>query len=483
MKTVEITPVTRIEGHAKITVQQDDAGNVTDAHFHVMEIRGFEKFLEGAAVEEAPRITPRICGICQTAHHLASAKATDQVFGLEPPQTAKSLRELMLLGQYIHSHALHFYFLGAPDLVMGPNSDPATRNVVGILKKDPELAKMAIATRKIGQEITGVVGGKPISPVTAIPGGQSKGITSEERNKLLSSSKESVRLIEKGIEVAKPLFEQYADAIELLGPVETHFGAITNGGSLQFYDGPVKIIDKEGNGISEFEANDYLDYIEEKVQPWSYLKFPYLKQIGFPEGNYRVGPLARLNVADSVGTEKAQALFEEYREKFGIAQNTLLYHYARLIELMHAAEKSVQLLEDDSITGTDIRQGLSEPLMSPAEAKEAGETKRGVGLIEASRGILIHDYETDGAGMINRANLIVSTGQNNLSMDIGVRETAKALIKGEEVSEGLKNQLEMIVRAYDPCLSCATHMLNGESPLQVDIHDSEGRLVKQHMLQ
>jgi F420-non-reducing hydrogenase large subunit len=482
MKNIEISPVTRIEGHAKITVQLDDSGNVNDAHFHVMEIRGFEKFLEGAAVEEAPRITPRICGICQTAHHLAAAKATDQVFGLEPPETARKLRELMLLGQYIHSHSLHFYFLGAPDLVMGPESDPAMRNVVGILKKDPALAKMAIDTRKVGQHITGVVGGKPISPVTAIPGGQSKGITEEERTDLLSQAKEAVSLVEKGFEVAKPLFEQYSEAIELLGPVESNFGALSNNGNIEFYDAPVKIIDKSGNSVYEFEAKDYLDYIEEKVQPWSYLKFPYLKQIGFPEGNYRVGPLARLNIAQNVPTEKASALFGEYKDKYGIAQNALLYHYARLIELMYASERAVQLLEDDSITGTDLRQGLSEKLMTKEEAKESGGSRRGVGMIEATRGILIHDYETDDAGFINRANLIVSTGQNNLSMDIGVRETAKAMIKGEEVSEGLKNQLEMIVRAYDPCLSCATHMINGESPLLVDIHDSEGILLKRHVL-
>jgi F420-non-reducing hydrogenase large subunit len=482
MKNIEISPVTRIEGHAKITVQLDDSGSVSDAHFHVMEIRGFEKFLEGAAVEEAPRITPRICGICQTAHHLASAKATDQVFGLQPPETAQKLRELMLLGQYIHSHSLHFYFLGAPDLVMGPESDPALRNVVGILKKDPALARMAIDTRKIGQYITSVVGGKPISPVTAIPGGQSKGITEEERSELLSQAKEAIGLVEKGVEVAKPLFEQYSEAIELLGPVESHFGALSNNGNIELYDAPVKVIDKGGNSVCEFEASDYLDYIEEKVQPWSYLKFPYLKQIGFPEGNYRVGPLARLNIAQNIPTEKASQLFGEYKDKYGIAQNALLYHYARLIELMYAAERSVQLLEDGSITGTDLRQGLSETLMTREEAKESGETRRGVGMIEATRGILIHDYETDAAGYINRANLIVSTGQNNLSMDIGVRETAKALIKGEEVSEGLKNQLEMIIRAYDPCLSCATHMINGESPLLVDIHDSEGILLKRHVL-
>ncbi len=482
MKNIEISPVTRIEGHAKITVQLDDAGNVNDAHFHVMEIRGFEKFLEGAAVEEAPRITPRICGICQTAHHLAAAKATDQVFGLQPPETATKLRELMLLGQYIHSHSLHFYFLGAPDLVMGPESDPAMRNVVGILKEDPALAKMAIDTRKIGQHITAVVGGKPISPVTAIPGGQSKGITEEERQDLLSQAQNAIGLVEKGVEVAKPLFEQYSEAIELLGPVETHFGAISNNGNIEFYDGPVKIIDKAGNAVHEFESDNYLDYIEEKVQPWSYLKFPYLKQMGFPEGNYRVGPLARLNIAKEIPTEKASQLFGEFKDKYGIAQNPLLYHYARLIELMYASERAVQLLEDDSITGTDLRQGLSEELMSKAEAKESGGSRRGVGMIEATRGTLYHDYETDDAGYITRANLIVSTGQNNLSMDIGVRETAKAMIKGEEVSEGLKNQLEMIIRAYDPCLSCATHMINGESPLLVDIHDSEGQLLKRHIL-
>ncbi|MBI5681069.1 MAG: Ni/Fe hydrogenase subunit alpha [Methanobacterium sp.] len=482
MKNIEISPVTRIEGHAKITVQLDDSGNVSDAHFHVMEIRGFEKFLEGAALEEAPRITPRICGICQTAHHLAAAKATDHAFGLQPPETAKKLRELMLLGQYIHSHSLHFYFLGAPDLVMGPESDPALRNVVGILKKDPALAKMAIETRKIGQTITGVVGGKPISPVTAIPGGQSKGITEEERSQLLTEAQNAVGLVEKGFGVAKPLFEQYSEAIDMLGPVETNFGALSNNGNIELYDGPAKIIDKDGKSVYEFEAKDYLDYIEEKVQPWSYLKFPYLKQIGFPEGNYRVGPLARLNIAENIPTEKASQLFGEYKDKYGIAQNTLLYHYARLIELMYASERAVQLLEDDTITGTDIRQGLSEPLMTKEEAKESSETKRGVGMIEATRGILIHDYETDAAGFITRANLIVSTGQNNLSMDIGVRETAKAMIKGEEVSEGLKNQLEMIVRAYDPCLSCATHMINGESPLLVDIHDSNGELLKRHLL-
>ncbi len=482
MKNIEISPVTRIEGHAKITVQLDDSGNVSDAHFHVMEIRGFEKFLEGAAVEEAPRITPRICGICQTAHHLSSAKATDQIFGLKPPETAQKLRELMLLGQYIHSHSLHFYFLGAPDLVMGPESDPALRNVVGILKKDPALAKMAIDTRKIGQNITSVVGGKPISPVTAIPGGQSKGITDEERTKLLSQAKNGVEFVENGINVAKPLFEEYSEAIELLGPVESHFGALSNNGNIELYDSPVKVIDKDGNSVYEFEAKDYLDYIEEKVQPWSYLKFPYLKQIGFPEGNYRVGPLARLNIAQDIPTERASQLFGEYKDKYGIAQNTLLYHYARLIELMYASERAVELLEDDSITGSDIRQGLTEKLMTRDEAKESNETRRGVGMIEATRGILIHDYETDDAGFINRANLIVSTGQNNLSMDIGVRETAKAMINGEEVSEGLKNQLEMIVRAYDPCLSCATHMVNGESPLILDIHDSEGGLLKRHVL-
>lgn len=482
MKQIEISPVSRIEGHAKITVQMDDAGNVSDAHFHVMEIRGFEKFLEGAAIEEAPRITPRICGVCQTAHHIVSAKATDAVFGIQPPETAQKLRELTLLGQYIHSHSLHFYFLGAPDLVLGPDSDPAERNVVGLIKNNPDLAKMAIKTRKIGQEITTVVGGKPIHPVTSVPGGQSKGLTAEERDELLPKVKEGIGLVETGLSVAKPLFEQYADAIETLGPVETYFGGLTKGGALEFYDGPMKIIDKAGNSVSEFNTTDYLDYIEEKVQPWSYMKFPYLKQIGFPEGNYRVGALARLNIIDNVPTEKAAALYGEYKDKFGMAQNPLLYHYARLIELMYSVEKSIELLEDDSITSTDIRTGLSEPLMSTEEAKNSDKRMRGVGVIEAPRGTLFHDYETNGAGIIERANLIVATGQNNLSIDMGVRETAKAMIKGDEVSEGLKNRLEMIVRAYDPCLSCATHMISEDAPLLVDIHDSDGFLIKRHLL-
>ncbi|HHT18365.1 MAG: Ni/Fe hydrogenase subunit alpha [Euryarchaeota archaeon] len=482
MKNIEIAPVSRIEGHAKITVQVDDSGNVSDAHFHVMEIRGFEKFLEGAAVEEAPRITPRICGICQTSHHITAAKATDQVFGLEPPETAKKLRELLLLGQFIMSHSLHFYFLAAPDLVLGPESDPALRNVVGILKKNPDLAMMAIKTRKIGQEITAIVGGKPISPVTAVPGGQSRGITTDQQAELLSKAKEATELIEKGIESTVPLFTQYSDAIELLGPVESHFAALTNNGDLSYYEGNVKVIDSEGNPVTEFSPVDYLDYIEEKVQPWSYMKFPYLKQVGFPEGNYRVGPLARLNVVDNIPTPRAAELFAEFRENFGIAQNPLLYHYARLIELMYSSERAIELLEDNSITGTDIRQPLSEPLMTKDEAKESSETRRGVGMIEATRGILIHDYETDAGGYINRANLIVSTSQNNLSMDIGVRETAKKLIHGEEVSEGLKNQLEMIIRAYDPCLSCATHAIDGSSPLEVDIYDSQGILIKKHLI-
>lgn len=483
MKNIEIAPISRIEGHGKVTVQVDDSGNVTDAHFHVMEIRGFEKFLEGAAVEEAPRITPRICGVCQTAHHLAAAKATDQVFGLEPPETAKKLRELLLLGQYIHSHALHFYILAGPDLVMGPESDPALRNVVGIYKTNPELATMAIQTRKIGQDITAVVGGKPISPVTAIPGGQSRGLTSEQQADLLGKAKNAVELVEKGFEVAQPLFTKYAEAIELLGPVESHFAALTkNGGDITYYDGDVKVIDSGGNSVHEFAPTDYLDYIEEKVQPWSYMKFPFLKQVGFPEGSYRVGPLARLNVINNIPTDKASEMFAEYKENFGLAQNPLLYHYARLIELMYASERAVQLLSDDSITGTDIRQPLTEQLMTKDEAKESGETRRGVGVIEATRGILIHDYETDGAGFIKRANLIVSTGQNNLAIDTGVRETAKKLIHGEEVSEGLKNQLEMIIRAYDVCLSCATHTIDGGTPLQVDIFDSDGKLLTQHFL-
>jgi F420-non-reducing hydrogenase large subunit len=482
LKEIVINPVTRIEGHARISIQLDDAENVSDAHFHVMEIRGFEKFLEGAAVEEAPRITPRICGICQTAHHLSAAKATDAIFNLEPTETARKLRELMLLGQYIHSHSLHLYFLSAPDFVMGPEEDSVERNIMGILKKDSSLAKMAINIRAIGQKITSVIGGKPVHPVTAIPGGQSKPLTLEERNKLLSEVKEALPVIDKCIEIFKPLFLKYSELIETLGPVETYFGSLNNRGNIELYDGPMKIIDKNGKSKYEFEANDYLEYIQEKVQPWSYLKFPYLKQIGFPDGNYRVGPLARLNVIDKIPTEKAGRLLDEFKDNYGTAQNTLLYHYARLIELIYSVERALELLNDDEIISTNIRNGLNEPLMSFEEAKNSNIKYRGVGIVEAPRGSLIHDYETDEAGMITQANLIVATGQNNLSMDMGVRETAKKIIKGNDVPEVLKNKLEMIVRAYDPCLSCATHFIRETASIMFDIYDSDGKLVERRFL-
>jgi F420-non-reducing hydrogenase large subunit len=480
MKQIEISPVTRIEGHSKITVQIDDSGNVEDAHFHVMEIRGFEKFLEGAAIEEAPRITPRICGVCQTAHHIASAKATDAVFQLHPPETANKLRELMLLGQYIHSHSLHFYFLAAPDLVLGPDADPSERNLLGVLKNSPELAQMAIKTRKAGQQITAAVGGKPVHPVTAVPGGQSTNLSPEKRDEVLEDARNAVKYIENSFEEVKPLFSKYSSEIESLGTIETYYGGITNNGDLQFYDGPMTIIDKDGNEVYKFQANEYLEYIQEKVQPWSYMKFPFLKKIGFPDGNYRVGPMARLNLANNVATSKAGEMFKEYKENFPIAHNPLLNHYARLIELMYAAERAQELLEDQAIINTEVKQPFNYELMSENEAKKSDKSMRGVGMIEAPRGTLIHDYETDGAGFITRANLIVATGQNNLSIDMGVRETAKKMIKGQDVPEGLKNRLEMIVRAYDPCLSCATHTINGSSPLLVEVYNNQGKLLKSH---
>jgi F420-non-reducing hydrogenase large subunit len=482
MKQIEISPVTRIEGHSKITVQIDDSGKVEDAHFHVMEIRGFEKFLEGAAIEEAPRITPRICGVCQTAHHLAAAKATDAVFDMTPPDTAQKLRELMLLGQYIHSHSLHFYFLAAPDLVIGPDADPSERNLLGVLKNSPELAQMAIKTRKVGQQITAAVGGKPVHPVTAVPGGQSMALSVDKRDEILDDARNAVNLINEGFEEVKPLFSKYSSEIESLGTIETYFGGISDNGDLQFYDGPMTIIDKNGDEVYKFKSDDYLDYVQEKVQPWSYMKFPFLKQVGFPEGNYRVGPMARLNIAKNVPTEKAGEMFREYKENFPIAHNPLLNHYARLIELMYAAERAQELLEDPSIVNTDVKQPFTHELLASDEASKSDKTMRGVGMIEAPRGTLIHDYETNGAGFITRANLIVATGQNNLSIDMGVREAAKELISGDDVPEGLKNRLEMIVRAYDPCLSCATHSITGTAPIIVELYSPNGSLIKKEVL-
>ncbi|MFX1250090.1 MAG: Ni/Fe hydrogenase subunit alpha [Promethearchaeota archaeon] len=469
-KVIKIDPVTRVEGHAEIKLFLDENEKLQDAQVKIIEIRGFEKFLIGRPLEEMPLITPRMCGICHAPHHLCSSKAVDAAFGLEPediPPTAFKLRKLMLYGSFIHSHVLHFFYLVAPDLVMGPDSDPAKRNVFGILEANPELVKKVIAARKVGQMITKIIGGRTVHPVTAVPGGQSQPLSNEDRDKIERDVKDiATNFLPEAKDVALALFDQYEDVIKTLGVIPTmYMGTVGNSGELEFYHGKVRLVDNQANVLEEFYGREYRDVISERVQDYSYLKFPYYGKTSFEDGCYRVGPLARLNAADKINTPLAQELLTEFRAKFGRpAYYSLLYNYARIIELTHAIETTLDLLKDPEITGTKLR--------TPVGSRE-GE---GVGIIEAHRGTLFHHYVTNKKGILTDVNLIVATVGNNEAINRSVKTTAKDLIVDGNPSEGLLNRLEMVVRAYDPCFSCATHTVKtGLVATKVKILDHTGK--------
>ncbi|MCK9278388.1 MAG: Ni/Fe hydrogenase subunit alpha [Methanoculleus sp.] len=450
MKEITISPVTRIEGHAGVKIYLNDQGEVDSAHFQVVELRGFEKFLVGAAIEEAPRITPRICGICPSAHHLAAAKATDQIFGVEPPATGKKLRELLNVGQFTHSHALHFFMLAAPDFILGHDAPAEIRNVVGLARHSPEIAKKAITVRKFGQRLTEAVGGKPIHPANALPGGMSAPLTEGKRAELAVMADEALGIAREGWDIARTLL----DGVDIdIGAVKTGFLGMTNHGLYSTCDGPVAMLGQDGGRIGSFSGPEYTNFIEEYSEDWSYLKFARFKGGDY----YRVGPLARLNIVERMGTEHADAALAEYRERFGtVAQAALAYHLARYIEFLASCERAVELLSDPGITGSDIRTPAGKVV-----------NRRGVGIIEAPRGTLIHDYTVNEAGIIERCNLIVATCQNNYAIDRGVEDMARRVVENGALTEGAANRIEMIIRAYDPCISCATHAI-GQMPLQIE---------------
>ena len=450
MKEITISPVTRIEGHAGVRIYLNDRGEVDSAHFQVVELRGFEKFLVGAAIEEAPRITPRICGICPSAHHLAAAKATDRIFGVTPPATGKNLRELLGLGQFVHSHALHFFMLTAPDFILSPDAPPEERNVVGLARHSPDIARKAITVRKFGQRLTEAVGGKPIHPANALPGGMSAPLTEGKRDELAAMADEALGIAREGWEIAKNLLDGVDTEI---GAVRTGFMGMTNHGLYSTYDGPVAMLDPDGGRIGSFSGQDYTNFVEEYSEDWSYLKFARLKGGGY----YRVGPLARLNIVERMGTEHADAALAEYRERFGtVTQAPLAYHLARYIEFLASCERAKDLLADPGITGSGIRTPAGKVV-----------NRRGVGIIEAPRGTLIHDYTVNDAGIIEKCNLIVATCQNNYAIDRGVEDMARRVVKNGTLTEGAANRIEMIIRAYDPCISCATHAI-GRMPLRIE---------------
>jgi F420-non-reducing hydrogenase large subunit len=474
-KQIVIQPVTRIEGHAKVTINLDDAGNVADTRVNVVELRGFEKFCIGRPVEEIPRIVTSICGVCPWSHHLASAKTNDAVFGVEPTPTGRKLRELCNAIAYTEEHILHFFFLSGPDFVMGPDADYSVRNVIGIAQANPEMGQKVVRNRHLGAEMLDIVSGKSIHPVTAVPGGFSKPLLAKERDKVLPMAEEVLEFAKFAISFAKEnIFPKYLDTVKVLGVINTGFlGTVTDDGALNLYDGKLRLMHPDGS-YEDFTCDQYTDYISEKVEGWSYLKFPYAKSWGdgfsmdidAPKGIYRTNALARINVADKIATPLAQKEFEEFRSQFGRpAQLTLLYHWARLIELLYNAERAVELLNDPEITGTETRV--------PVTPRAA----RGVGCVEAPRGTLIHDYETDDKGLVTNVNLIVGTTHNNAPINMSVNQAAKTLIKNGEYDQGILNKVEMAIRAYDPCFSCATHNLDGTLPVSIDIKDADGNLI------
>jgi len=465
---ITIEPVTRIEGHAKVTIRMNPDGTVEHAYMHVNEFRGFEKFCEGRMVFEMPNITPRICGICPVSHHLAAAKAGDKVLGAPPPRPANLLRELMHMGQIIQSHGMHFFELAGPDLLLGFDADPAIRNVVGIIQANPELAVKAVELRKYGQEIIHTLGGRRIHPTFAVPGGVNRALTAADREAILAGLDATIATIQAGIAIMKDWAARNMEDINKFAVFPTgYFGLITPKNSLELYEGDVRLISRDGSELERFDIQNYLDIIAEHTEPWSYLKFPYYKKLGYPNGVYRVGPLGRLNISEQIDTPLANAELKNFKtlNDGKPVENTLYYHYARLIEALFAAERVGVLLADPDILSKDVQNTRYNP------------QPHGVGVIEAPRGTLIHDYTANENGQLTKVNLIVSTGHNNWAMSNAVDSVAKTYVKGPEIKEGMLNRVEAAIRAYDPCLSCSTHAV-GTMPMIVDVENADGEIIQ-----
>jgi NAD-reducing hydrogenase large subunit len=468
-RKITINPVSRLEGHGKVTIHLDAAGEVRETYFHITQFRGYEKFCEGRPFEEMPVITQRICGICPVSHQLASAKACDALLGVDIPETAKLLRELEHMGQFIQSHALHFFHLASPDLLLGWDSDPAHRNVVGVAEKFPEVALKGIQLRKFGQEIIKALGGKKIHPAFAVPGGVTNPLLPEDRARLLKGFPDAYAATETALTLIKGWCEKNRAEVEQFANFESNYaGLMDANGHPDMYEGRIRIVGPDRQPVVEFDPADYLTFIGEHVEPWSYMKFPFYKGQGYPQGAYRVGPLGRLNAAVGMSTPKAHDEYKNFQAMSaeGLRGCTLLYHYTRLIELLNCLERAEAILKDNRVCGTDIRITAA-----PSRAE-------GVGVIEAPRGILIHHYWVDEYGAIQKVNLIVATCHNNVAMNRSVELVAKAHIHEGRVAEGMLNRIEGAIRCYDPCLSCATHAL-GRMSLHVQIIDPVGAMLRE----
>lgn len=472
MQTIRIDGITRVEGHGRITIQLDDHGMVEDAHLHVLQYRGFEKFCEGRPFYEMPSLTARICGICPISHLLAGAKACDAILGLRIPETAEMLRRVAHLAQITQSHALSFFHLSAPDFLMGWDANPAERNVLGLAAKHPNVAVDGIRLRKWGQQVIELLGGKRIHTPWIVSGGVAAPLTEEKRDEILKGIPEALAIATRTLEFFRHMMEKLSDEVIVFGNFPSLFMALGRRdgnlclyGSRRRHEGWLRFADADGNIVADnIHPRDYQDYVGESVDKSSYMKAPYYKPTGFPQGVYRVGPAARLNMARQCGTPLADEALNEFRRAYGdVSLSSFHNHYARLIEIVFAIERMQQILEQPGILGKDVR----------AEAK-ANETE-GVGIIEAPRGTLIHHYKVDSNGMMTGANLIVATAHNTLAMNRGLMQVAKRYLSGHEVTEGMLNRMEGLIRSFDPCLSCATHA-DGGMALVVDVLNADGSL-------
>jgi F420-non-reducing hydrogenase large subunit len=476
-RRITIDPITRLEGHGKIDIFLDDKGDVDRAYFQVPELRGFEKFAVGRLAEDMPQITSRICGVCPTAHHMAGTKTLDDLYQVDPPPAAKKIRELVYSTFMAEDHALHFYILGGPDFVVGPDAPAAERNVLGVIAKvGVDVGKKVIAMRRELRELIGLVGGKVIHPVLGLPGGVAKRITPDDQKRFQQVAAEAVDFGKFTLELFENVVLKNTDYVNLiLSDAFTHrtyyMGLVDDDNRENFYDGAIRVVSPEGKEVAKFKPQDYLEHLAEHVEPWSYTKFCYLKSVGWKgfrdgadSGIYSVAPLARLNVADGMATPLAQEAYDKFYETLGgkPVHHTLANHWARVVELLYAAERMKELADDPELTDPEVR---TLPSATP---------KEGVGVVEAPRGTLFHHYWTDEKGVLTKANLIVATQNNSARIAMSVEKAAKGLISGGEVSDGILNKVEMAFRAYDPCHACATHSLPGSMPLLIRVRDRRG---------
>jgi len=481
MTRISIDPITRLEGHGKIDIFLDERGEVANAYLQIPELRGFERFCVGRPAEDMPNLTARICGVCPEAHHMAATKALDGVFGVDPPPTAKKLRELFYSIFFATDHTTHFYALGGPDFVVGPKAPPAERNILGVVKKvGMDVATKVLKMRRDGHHLIQVMGGRQVHPNWGLPGGVSRGINEEQRKEIEELGRHAIEFAKFSLKLFEDVVLKNSEYVKLVtGDVYGHrtynMGTVDANNRVNFYDGRIRVTAPDGRELAKYDPRDYRDHVAERVEPWSYLKFPYLKKIGWKglvdgpdSGVYKATPLSRLNAAEGMATPLANAEYQRFYETLGgkPVHHTLATHWARLIELLYAAERWVELATDPEITGREYRVL---PTQTPSE---------GVGCVEAPRGTLTHHYVTDERGILSRVNLIVGTTNNNAPISMSVKKAAQGLIHQGQVSEGLLNMVEMAFRAYDPCFGCATHNLPGQMPLEVTLRGPDGEVLR-----